>query len=251
MKILVVDDEAPARERLSRLIEDLDAGHAVVGEAADGDEALAFCAEVPVDLVLLDVQMPGMDGLACAAHLAELDPPPAVILVTAYTRYALAAFAHQVRDYLVKPVRRERLAEALARLPVTTRPQRQALGLAEATAATAPRRHHLSARYRGGLKRVPLEEIHYLFAEQKYVTVHYDGGELLLDDSLKALEDEFPERFLRIHRNRLVARDRVTGLERTSDGTTLVTLRGCPERLQVSRRHLPEVRRWLRAGALD
>jgi two-component system response regulator AlgR len=249
MKILVVDDEAPARARLSRLIEELDAGHAVVGEAADGDEALAFCAEVPVDLVLLDVQMPGMDGLECAARLAELDPPPAVILVTAYTRYALAAFAHQVRDYLVKPVRRERLAAALARLPITTRPQRQALGLAETT--TAPPRRHLSARYRGGLKRVPLEEIHYLFAEQKYVTVHYDGGELLLDDSLKALEDEFPGRFLRIHRNTLVARDRVTGLERTLDGTTLVTLRGCPERLQVSRRHLPEVRRWMRAGVPD
>lgn len=249
MKILVVDDEAPARERLSHLIESLDNDYEVVGEAADGDEALEFCAEVPVDLVLLDVQMPGMDGLECAAELAKVDPPPAVILVTAYTEYALEAFAHQVQNYLVKPVRRERLQEALERIQVTTRPQRQALGVR--TDKTPSRRRHLSAHYRGGLQTVPVDEIVYLLAQHKYVTVRYVSGELLLDESLKSLEEEFPDLFLRIHRNALVARSQITGLAKAPDGSTMVTLRDSEDRLPVSRRHLPEIRRWLRAGAMD
>lgn len=249
MKILVVDDEAPARERLSHLVEELSSDYQVVGEAADGDEALEFCAEVPIDLVLLDVQMPGMDGLECAASLAKLDPPPAVILVTAYTEYALEAFAHQVQNYLVKPVRRERLQEALARIQVTTRPQREALGVK--TESPRPYRRHLSAHYRGGLQTVPVEQIIYLLAQHKYVTVHHAGGELLLDESLKSLEDEFPHLFLRIHRNALVARRRITGLAKAPDGSTLVTLRDSDEKLPVSRRHLPEIRRWLRAGTMD
>ncbi len=248
MKILVVDDEAPARERLTHLVEGLGEEYRVVGEAADGDEALEFCAEVFVDLVLLDVQMPGMDGLECAAELAKLEPPPAVILVTAYTEYALDAFAHQVQDYLVKPVRRERLQAALERVQVTTRPQREALGV---RTDTLRRRRHVSAHYRGGLKTVPVEEIVYLLAQHKYVTLCYQGGELLLDESLKSLEEEFPDLFLRIHRNALVARSRMTGLAKASDGSILVTLRDSEVRLPVSRRHLPEIRRWLRAGALD
>lgn len=246
MKVLVVDDEAPARERLTRLIEEIDDGYEVVGEATDGDETLGFCAEVPVDLVLLDVQMPGMDGLECAARLAQLDPPPAVILVTAYAEYALEAFAYKVQDYLVKPVRRERLREALERLPVATRPQRNALGV---PSERIPQRRSLSAHYRGGIKTIAIDEVFYLLAEHKYVTVHYAGGEMLLDESLKSLEEEFPGVFLRIHRNTLVARRRLTGYEKTLDGSTLAILRDCDDRLPVSRRHLPALRRWLRTKA--
>lgn len=249
MKILVVDDEAPARERLSHLIEGLTDDYQVIGEAADGDEALDFCAEVPVDLVLLDVQMPEMNGLECASRLLSLDPPPAVILVTAYTEYALEAFAHKVQDYLVKPVRRERLQESLERVKIATRPQRVALGMP--SEKRHPRRRHLSAHYRGGVQTVPVEDICYLLAEHKYVTVRSADGEMLIDESLKSLEDEFSDIFLRIHRNALVARGRLTGLEKAHDGSTVAVLRGTDDRLAVSRRHLPEIRRWMRAGTRE
>ncbi|MGB5835040.1 MAG: LytTR family DNA-binding domain-containing protein [Thiohalocapsa sp.] len=244
MKILVVDDEAPARERLRRLIEDLQDGHEVVGEAANGTEVAEKCIETQADLVLLDVRMPGPDGLDVAERLAGLDPPPAVILVTAFPEYALDAFERKVADYLVKPVRRERLLEALRRLPVTTRPQREGTQ----TAVDPNRRHHLSAHYRGGVQTVPVEEVLYLLAEQKYVTVRHQGGRLLIDESLKALEQEFSDRFMRIHRNALVASACLVGLEKGPDGASLAVLIGCDERLPVSRRHLPDVRRFLRHG---
>jgi len=244
MRILVVDDEAPARDRLRRLISDLDGDYEVVGEAASGGDAVRACVDGDADLVLLDVQMPGATGLDVAAELATLEPPPAVILVTAYPEYALDAFERQVADYLVKPVRRERLAEALERLPVTTRPQR-------ATGESVPesgRRRHLSAHYRGGVQTVPVEQVLYLLAEQKYVTVRHPGGRMLIDESLVSLEQEFPDRFMRIHRNALVASHSLVGLEKGNDGTSVAVLNGCDERLPVSRRHLPEVRRFLRHG---
>lgn len=246
MRILIVDDEAPARERLRRLISEIEGGYEIAGEAMDGQVALDACENLEVDLVLLDIDMPGIDGLEVADRLAELVPPPAVILVTAYTEYALEAFERRVDDYLVKPVRRERLQAALQRLRVSTRPQRAALLEA---ANPRGRRSRLSARYRGGLRSVPVEEVIYLQAEQKYVNLRHETGHLLLDESLKALEEELGELFIRIHRNALVARRAVLGLEKDVEGNTLVQLRGCDERLPVSRRHLPELRRWLRSGA--
>ena len=245
MRILIVDDEAPARARLRRLLSELPGDSQIVGEAADGWAALDVCEKLEVDLALLDISMPGMDGLEVAGRLAELDPPPAVILVTAYTEYALKAFDQRVDDYLVKPVRRERLQAALDRVRVSTRPQREALLEA---ANPRGRRSRLSARYRGGLRSVPVEEVIYLLAEQKYVNLRHETGHLLLDESLKTLEDELGELFIRIHRNALVARRAVLGLEKDAEGNTLVRLRGCAERLPVSRRHLPELRRWLRSG---
>jgi two-component system response regulator AlgR len=249
MNILVVDDEPHARQRLRRLIGELEGGYRVVAEAAHGEEALVRCAEQPIDIVLLDIHMPGMSGLEVAAHLAQLDPPPAVILVTAYEGHALEAFERKVQDYLVKPVRRERLGEALERARVLTRPQHDAIAAVQA--GRPHRRHHMTAHYRGSLQTVPIGDIIYLLADQKYVTVRHDGGELLVDEALKGLEDEFPDLFIRIHRNALVARSRVAGLDKGPEGSTLVRLRGCEERLPVSRRHLAEVRRWLRGGAID
>ena len=244
MKILLVDDEAPARERLRRLIDELDDGYTVVGEAANGEEAVAAARETDADLVLLDQKMPGMSGLETAAALAELDPPPAVVLVTAYPEYALDAFEHNVADYLVKPVRRERLQTTLERLPRTTRPQR---GI-DVPGEEGGRRRHLSAHYRGGVQTVLIDEVLYLLAEQKYVTVRHSGGRMLIDESLKSLEQEFPDRFVRIHRNALVAIEQLVGLEKAADGASLAVLGGCEERLPVSRRHLPEIRRFLRHG---
>lgn len=244
MKILLVDDEAPARERMRRLIDELDDGYEVVGEAANGADAVAAARDTEADLVLLDQKMPGMSGLEAAAALAELDPPPAVVLVTAYPEYALDAFEHNVADYLVKPVRRERLQATLERLPRTTRPQRAAAAPEE----PGGRRRHLSAHYRGGVQTVNIDEVLYLLAEQKYVTVRHAGGRMLIDESLKALEQEFPERFVRIHRNALVAIEQLVGLEKAADGASLAVLAGCDERLPVSRRHLPEIRRFLRHG---
>lgn len=250
MKVMVVDDESPARQRLIRLLSEIPGDHELAGEATDGIEALELCRSQPVDLVLLDVQMPGMDGLDVARELATLDPPPAVILVTAYEQYALAAFENNVEDYLVKPVRRERLQAALERARVPTRAHRAALSGSTDETPPRARRHSLSAHYRGGLQTVPIEDIIYLQAEHKYVTVRHVGGELLVDESLKSLEDEFADLFLRIHRNALVARSRLSGLEKGTDGSTLVRLRDCKDHLPVSRRHLAEIRRWLRSGTV-
>lgn len=246
MRILIVDDEAPARARLHRLIDELGGELEVVGEAADGETAVAACIKDDADVVLLDVQMPGANGLEVATRLAELEPPPAVILVTAYPQYALDAFERKVADYLVKPVRRERLADALERVKVTTRPQLEAATEQSPAGADSLRRRHLSAHYRGGVQTVPIEEIIYLMAEQKYVTVRHISGTMLVDESLKALEQAFPELFTRIHRNALVATERLIGLEKGNDGSSLAVLSGCDERLAVSRRHLPDVRRFLR-----
>ncbi len=246
MKVLVVDDESPARQRLVRMLSEIQGNYELAGEATDGIEALEQCRSKPVDVVLLDVQMPGMNGLEAAKEIARIQPPPAVILVTAYEQYALAAFEHQVEDYLVKPVRRERLQEALERVRVPTRPQRTALSNQEDL--HPGRRHFLSAHYRGGLQTVPIENIIYLQAEHKYVTVRHTGGEILVDESLKSLEDEFPDLFVRVHRNALVAKSRLSGLSKGSDGGVEVRLRDCSEHLPVSRRHLAEIRRWLRNG---
>lgn len=246
MNILVVDDEARARERLRRLLADADGRYALAGEASNGLQAIEICRSRRIDLVLLDVQIPGMNGLDAARALTALDPAPAVILVTAFDHETLLAFANRLAGYLVKPVCRERLFEALLRVQKPT--PIQCIGPAGSPDQGPPRiapRRRISAHYRGGLRSVPIEDVIYLRAEHKYVTVRHVDGELLVDDSLRALEQEFAELFLRIHRNALVARARVCGLEKRSDGYAYIQLRDCAERLQVSRRHLPEVRRWV------
>lgn len=237
MRLLVADDEAPARARLSRLLMEL--GHEVVAEATDGAQALAVCRSRPVDVALLDIRMPGMDGLACAAALAELPEAPGVIFVTAHEEHALAAFEAHAVDYLLKPVRGDRLARALSRAKALSRAQ---------LAALAEPRPHLVATYRGGVQRIPIDEVLYLRAEQKYVLARHAGGEALLEDSLRALEERFGDRFVRVHRNALVARDAVAGLAKDASGTCFVRLRGIADQLEVSRRHLPEIRAWVREG---
>ena len=238
MKILIVDDEAPARLRLRGMLERLP-DCTVTGEAATGQEAIRLAERTAPDLVLLDIRMPGMDGLEAATHLARLDPPPAIVFTTAYDDYALAAFRSHAVDYLLKPVRREQLEAALA---AARRPNRaQLTTLDEQTQPPRPPTH-ISARVHGNIVLVPVPEIRYFQAEHKYVNVGYPDGEVLIEDSLVNLEKRFGERFLRVHRNALVARQYLQALEK-QDGRCHVRLHGVDKTLEVSRRHLPAVRR--------
>lgn len=244
MQILIADDEPLARDRLRALVRDLDGDYRVVGEAADGEAVLARCGEVSVDLVLLDIQMPVLDGLETAARLARMDTPPAVVFVTAYDEHAVEAFEHRAIDYLVKPVRLERLRRALERARSLTRPQMEALQAVSHGGSG----EQICSSYRGGVECVDLDEVVYFRAEQKYVEVRHQGGRLLLEESLKSLEQRYGERFLRIHRNALVASHRLSGIEKAVDGRSLARMRGCDDLLEISRRHLPAVRARLKSG---
>ena len=239
MRILIVDDEPLARARLRTLVAELGmAGVEVVGEAVDGVDAILAHESAPVDVILLDIAMPRMDGLEAARHLAALENPPAVVFCTAFDEHALAAFEAHAVDYLVKPVARERLRIALERARKFTADQVRRIG----DEVKAQSRSHICARIRGSLRLVPVGEVAYFLAEDKYVVVHHDAGEVLIEESLKTLEEEFRDRFVRIHRNCLVAVDRITALERTSDGGTHALVRGAALPLEVSRRCLPAVR---------
>ncbi len=241
MKILVVDDEALARQRLVSLIEELGAPYQVVGEASQGAEALQRFEELEPDLVLMDIRMPGMDGLEAARGLTRTENPPAVIFTTAYEEHALEAFESAAQDYLLKPVRRERLLEALTRAQRLNRTQVNQV-------QEVPEVPQICASFRGGLTTLPLDQVLYLRADSKYVIARHRDGELLLEDSLKALQERYADWLLRIHRNALVVRSHLRGLDRDPDGVCRVVLEGCGDRLEVSRRHLPEVRRILRGN---
>ena len=248
MRVLVVDDEAPARDRLHQLLDDLE-GFDYAGEAANGEQAIEFVAERRPDIVLLDIRMPGVDGLETAHQLNALDEPPAVVFTTAYDEYAVDAFEARAVGYVLKPVRRTRLEAALknaSRLAAATLRQ-----VAEDT-GLPDERQHVCARAQGKLRLIPIEEILYFKADQKYVAAHHEGGKSLIDDSLKSLEDEFGDRFVRIHRGTLVALSRIESVVRNADGSTEATLRGASQdndkALIISRRHVAEVRRRLKGG---
>jgi two-component system response regulator AlgR len=244
LRVMVVDDEAPARARLRDLLADVEAAVAnvVVGEAGNGKQAIDALAGQAVDVMLVDIRMPGMDGIELAQHLARLVSPPAVIFVTAYDSYAVQAFELNAIDYLVKPVRAQRLAAALLKFKA---------GRPEAsleTLATLRReaRSHLSCHERGRLLLIPLPDILYLKADLKYVTARTAEREYLLDESLTHLELEFAERFIRLHRSTLVARDAVIGFEKSADDDAetqwQALLRDVGEKLPVSRRQWPLVK---------
>lgn len=247
LRVLIVDDEAPARARLRDLLGDIAAEqpNRVAGLAANGVEALRLLEREPADVVLADIRMPVMDGVELARHLTRLDPAPAVIFTTAYDQYAIEAFELAATDYLLKPVRAQRLAEALGRARKRLRP---AEGGLVAGLAPGPRRH-FGVNERGRILLVPVADVLYLRAELKYVTARTAAREFLLDESLVQLEQEFAGRFVRVHRNCLVARDAIAGLERGGDqdgeARCDVLVAGVPERLPVSRRQWPVVRQLL------
>lgn len=241
MKILLVDDEALARDRLRRLLSELPDCE-VCGEAADGRAALEQYDRLQPDVVLMDIRMPGMDGLETARHLAGMPAPPAVIFTTAFGDHALEAFEACAVDYLLKPIRSERLAAALGNARRLTRAQ-----AAQIDSAAGGARSHICVRVRGNLHLVPVNDIRFFRADNKYVTLRTGDAEYLIEESLKTLEDEFGTRFLRIHRNALIAADFVVGLEKDAQGQCVVVLGGVTERLEVSRRHLAELRARLTA----
>ena len=232
MRVLVVDDEPPARERLRSMLQETE-GFEVAGEAENGHRALELCDSLQPDIVLLDVRMPGIDGLEVARQLATQPEPPAVIFITAFDEYALQAFESEAIAYLLKPIRAEKLMAALAKAGRLTRPQLQQVASA---ARESPRRTHIGVRGRDGLKLIPLEEVFCFHADQKYTTVKHQNGEDLIEDSLKTLEEEFAANFVRIHRNALVNTKFLERIARDASGQHFVHLRGLPDALEVSRR---------------
>lgn len=248
LRVFLVDDEQPARERMREVLGDLvgELPNTVVGEAASGHEGLRLLPTLPVDVALVDIHMPQMSGMEFARHLATLEHPPAIVFVTAHDQYAVEAFEVNAIDYLLKPVRASRLVAALQRARATGAVQREPLERAAAAAGQGPRRY-LSVTERGRIHLVPVADIIYLKAELKYVTIRSAERELLLEESLSALEQEFGETFVRVHRSCLVARARIVGFERVVDedgegAGWAVVLEGIAEKLPISRRQWPIVK---------
>jgi len=244
IRVLIVDDEPPARERLGRMLADVPAV-AVVGEAGNGADAIAAAARLAPDVVLLDIRMPGMDGIEAARHLGTLDQPPAVVFVTAHDEHALAAFEAQALGYLLKPVRQEKLVRCIQRAARVT--GARLLRVAEQS-QLGRRRQQVCARLGDQLRLIPVDDIYYFSAGQKYVTVRHRGGSDLIDESLRALADEFAPDFVRIHRNSLVAARYVDVVERGAEGQYLVRVKECGDLLPVSRRHAVAALRHIRGG---
>lgn len=243
LRIAITDDEAPARNRIKNLLDDVSEMLPIelVGEADNGRKLLELLEKHPADVVLLDIRMPEMDGLEAARHLQKLEDPPHVVFTTAYDDYAVSAFELHAIDYLVKPIRLRRLHDALSRARSITR-----ISLDVLSEVAADARTHLSIQERGKVHLVPVAEILYLRAELKYVTIRTAQRELLLEESLSSLEDEFGDRFVRIHRNCLVARDYIEAFEKESqpgsDARWVLRVRGVDEKLPVSRRQQHIVR---------
>ena len=246
LRLLIVDDEAPARRRLRDVAADIDEElpNVVVGEAADGLAALELLGQVSADVALVDIRIPRLDGIGLAQQLAARPDSPAVIFTTAYDQYAVRAFELSAIDYLLKPVRAQRLLEALRKLP-------QGGADAAALRRLAPEgRKHLTSSERGRVFLIALADILYLKAELKYVTVHTREREYLVEEALSALEQEFGERFVRVHRSCLVARAAIAGCERETaedgDSHWTILLHGVNVRLPVSRRQWPLLKATLR-----
>ena len=243
LRVLIVDDEAPARNRMRDLLADVHPAVpvAIVDDVAGGREAVRRVEGGGIDVVLLDVRMPGMDGIEVAQHLQKLESPPAVIFTTAYDAYAIQAFDLHAVDYLLKPIRAARLQEALARAAQNHLPKAEVLRELQQAPRTC-----LSAAERGKVYLIPLEDVRYLRAELKYVTVRTAQREYLIEESLTRLEQEFGARFVRVHRNCLVARAAIRGFERTGtdagEGSWQVVLADLDERIPVSRRQQHVVR---------
>lgn len=236
LNILIIDDEKPARDRLRRMLAAIP-DCTVVGDATDGESAMTEIRESAPDVLLLDISMPGIGGMALAELLkddTDIDPKPAIIFCTAYQDQALNAFENEAIDYLVKPVRSARLELALARAKKFLQGTRQD---AEDV--------FLRSTVGGRVSLIPVRKVICLISEDKYTTVVHEDGRTVIDDSLTELERRFESLFMRIHRNALISRQHIRGLERTSDGQALVILSGTDRKPVVSRRNLPALRNLL------
>ncbi|MDH3787697.1 MAG: LytTR family DNA-binding domain-containing protein [Xanthomonadales bacterium] len=232
LNILIIDDEQPARDRLRRLLNELPRCE-VVGEAASSKEALERISELSPDMLLLDISMPGMDGMSLARVLREGGAAPAIIFCTAYQDQALNAFEVEAVDYLVKPVRVERLEKSIEKA-------RRFLGRED-----GEEEHYVRSTVGGKVVLTPLHRVICLVSEDKYTTVTHEKGATVIDESLTDLEQKFPGHFFRVHRNALVSRRHLRGLERTQDGHTLAILSGTERKPEVSRRNISALRKLL------
>lgn len=241
MDVVIVDDEQLARERLLRMMGKLDS-YRVVAEAENAQQAMAAIIEHDPDIVLLDIQMPEEDGVSAARRITSMDDPPAVIFCTAYDEYALDAFATAAVGYLLKPIKQQELEAALEKAQRLNKVQLAALVERQ---SPSRQRNHITARSRRGVELIPLDAVRFFMADHKYVTVHHTGGETLIDETLKELEQEFSSALVRIHRNALVMVDAIEGMERNGQGQYRVRLKDTTEQPVVSRRHVAQLRELL------
>lgn len=241
MKILITDDEPLARDRVRHLLNRIDGFQPMEQDAGNGLEAIELSRRFQPDIVLMDIRMPVMGGLEAANHLAAMENPPAVIFCTAYDAHAIEAFQVQAAGYLLKPMKLEDLHKSLNQVGKINRAQMSRLrdSLPELDGG----RSHISAKTLKGIELVPLEDVYYFMADSKYVTVYHKHGEILIDDTLKELEAEFGKRFVRIHRNALVRKDRIERMLRDESGHYSIQLTDVEKPLSVSRRHVPGMKK--------
>lgn len=247
MKILIADDEPLARKRLIHLFREMHQEHQLI-EAGNGLEAIEQVNQEEPDIVLMDIRMPGMNGLEATQHLMKIDKPPAIIFTTAYDEYALQAFESQAVDYLLKPIRKDRLEKALSNCTKLNKLQLEQLGQQNQEISY---RTHISVQIRNTIHLVPIKDIFCFLADNKYITIKYhkdgDIAETIIEGTLKSLEEEFADTFMRIHRNALIRKDRVEALQKLKDGRVLLKLAGLSEAFEVSRRHLSCVRKLMKS----
>ena len=243
MNVLIVDDEHLARQRLRKMLSTT-AEYQIIGEAETGEDALRKTQAAQPDVVLMDIRMPGMDGIEAASYINKLDNPPAIIFTTAYSDHALSAFETHAIDYLLKPIKQNRLRAALEAAKRVNKAQMSQLRVNE----TVGSREKICVKSRGSLELIPIEEIIYFQADQKYVTLRTAEQEYLIEESLKNIEEEFPRQFIRIHRNALVAQQMLNGLTKNSAGRSCIRFTDVDDLLEISRRHLPLIRKKLKSS---
>lgn len=248
MKVMICDDEPLARDRLTRMLARIE-GVSLVGEANNGRELLLGIQLHSPDIVLTDIRMPTMDGLEAATHIANLDHPPAIVFCSAYDEYAIKAFQVQAIGYLLKPVRQNDLEDVIRQAGKVNKAQlasvRQELG-SENVDEPVSARQCISVKSHRGLELIPISDIRYFKADQKYVTVRYSEGEVLVDETLKELEDELKGRFVRVHRNALVSLAHLEAVENLESGYQ-VRLQGVEEKVDISRRHVAVLKKRLQS----
>lgn len=237
ISVLLVDDEVLARERLKRLLQD-ERDYHICGEAENGEQAISRISELRPDLAILDIRMPGIDGLQVAEHICTMTPAPAIIFCTAYDEYAIKAFQYQAIAYLLKPIRKEDLLSALKSAGKLSQLQIKQLQAQTDSNEQSPT---FLARTWQGMEVIHMEDIFYFRADHKYVTLVHKGGETLTDQSLKQIEDEYPDQLLRTHRNTIVNRFHIKSMQRNSAGHYLLNLSE-QHQVQVSRRMVSEVK---------
>lgn len=243
MNVIICDDEYLARERLQRLLQHL--GHHVVAQASTGRQALELVEQFKPDVVILDIHMPEMDGMSCATELSKMQTPPAIIFCTAYDEYAISAFRTQAIAYILKPVSVDDLSNAMLKATKLNQAQLQVLPKSDEQISTPSPQHssrqHITARHHRGVELIAIDDIYCFLADQKYVMLRHRQGQVLIDETLKDLEQEFSHTFCRVHRNALINKRFIAGLD-LIDGHYYVRLKEYDERFLISRRHLPQVR---------